>query len=52
MLNGPRALLVASLLALALLLAGCTTPKQLGERPAPTVKDAVEIYLQRSEELV
>lgn len=47
MLNGPRALLVASLLALALLLAGCTTPKQLGERPAPTVKDAVEIYLQR-----
>jgi penicillin-binding protein 1C len=32
---------------LALLLAGCTTPKQLGERPAPLARDAVEIYLQR-----
>ncbi|HSN76509.1 MAG TPA: transglycosylase domain-containing protein [Anaerolineae bacterium] len=39
--------MVAGLLALALLLAGCTTPKQLGERPAPSAREAVEIYLQR-----
>ncbi len=39
--------LAAGLVALALLLAGCTTPKQLGERPAPTAQEAAEIYLQR-----
>lgn len=39
--------MIAGLLALTILLAGCTTPKQLGERPAPSARDAVEIYLQR-----
>ncbi|MFZ2486620.1 MAG: transglycosylase domain-containing protein [Anaerolineae bacterium] len=29
------------------LLASCTTPKQLGERPAGTLQDAVETYLER-----
>ncbi|MBE2235906.1 MAG: transglycosylase domain-containing protein, partial [Anaerolinea sp.] len=42
-----RLALAAGLLALTLLLAGCTTPKQLGERPAPTAQEAAEIYLQR-----
>jgi penicillin-binding protein 1C len=42
-----RALIAAGLLALTLLLAACTTPKQLGERPAPSAREAAEIYLQR-----
>jgi penicillin-binding protein 1C len=42
-----RLTVVAGVLALALLLAGCTTPKQLGERPSPSAKEAAEIYLQR-----
>ncbi len=42
-----RLALVAGLLTLALALSGCTTPKQLGERPAPTAQEAAEIYLQR-----
>ena len=42
-----RFTVVAGVLALALLLAGCTTPRQLGERPSPSAKEAAEIYLQR-----
>ena len=42
-----RLALVAGLLALALLLAGCAAPNQLGGRPAPSVKESAEIYLQR-----
>lgn len=45
--KGRRPWIIPGLLALALLLAGCTTPKQLGERPAPTAKEAAELYLQR-----
>lgn len=39
--------LTAGLLAMILALTGCTTPKQLGDRPAPTAQEAAEIYLQR-----
>jgi penicillin-binding protein 1C len=42
-----RLVLTAGLLALILALASCTTPKQLGERPAATAQEAAEIYLQR-----
>jgi penicillin-binding protein 1C len=39
--------MVAGLLALALLVAGCAPPNQLGGRPALSVKESAEIYLQR-----
>ncbi len=42
-----RLALVAGLLALIALLAGCAPPNQLGGRPAPSVQESAEIYLQR-----
>ncbi len=46
-LHGRRFSVIAGLLALALLLAGCAPPNQLGGRPAASVQESAEIYLQR-----